>query len=150
MNITFLYRTIVGRFSIVALILTGILFSYGCGDTKEPPTLMQEVIAIHDSVMPKMPEIGRLVAELKPLADSTAKGVAYKNAMEDLQAAHTSMMDWMKGFGDRFDYAETMEGKALTPEKMAWLEEEEVKVKAMAEQVNRSIEQARALLDKRE
>jgi len=59
-------------------------------------------------------------------------------------------MDWMKGFGDRFDYAETMEGKALTPEKMAWLEEEEVKVKAMAEQVNRSIEQARALLDKRE
>ncbi len=150
MNITFLYRTIVGRTGLIILLLAGVLSTSACRESKEAPTRMQEVMAIHDSVMPKMPEIGRLVAELKPLADSTAQGRQYQKAMEELQAAHTSMMDWMKGFGDRFDYEEIMEGKALNAEKTAWLEEEEVKVKAMAEQVNSSIAKAQSLLESRE
>jgi hypothetical protein len=110
---------------------------------------MQEVVAVHDSVMPKMSRIGQLVATLKPLADSTAEGRAYQQSMVDLQEAHQSMMDWMKGFGDRFDYAEIMEGKELSAEKARWLEEEAVKVQAMAEQVNGSIARAEELLENR-
>ena len=109
---------------------------------------MEEVMAIHDEVMPEMSTISKLVAELKPLADSTATGQEYGKAMKDLQAAHKSMMDWMKGFGDRFDSEEILEGKPLTEEKQQWLLEEEEKVKAMRDQVNSSIEQAKALLDK--
>ncbi|MEJ2162136.1 MAG: hypothetical protein P8X60_02135 [Robiginitalea sp.] len=147
MNITFLYRTIARRVILAALISTGILFSTSCREEKQPPTQMQTVMAVHDSVMPKMSEIGRLVAELKPLADSTSEGLVYRKAMEDLQAAHTSMMDWMQGFGERFDYGEIMEGKELSQQKQTWLEEEEVKVKEMAEQVKSSITQARELLE---
>lgn len=116
--------------------------------TDEGSVSMEDVIAVHDEVMPKMKEIGRLVAELKPMADSTEAGAPYLKAMTDLQAAYTSMMDWMKGFGDRFDYEEIQGKKPLTPEKQAWLEEEDVKVKAMRDQVNQSIAAARELLGK--
>ena len=111
---------------------------------------MEYVMAIHDSVMPEMSTISRLVGQLKPLADSTEQGQTYQKAMEDLQAAHTAMMDWMKGFGDRFDHEEIMKGKELSPEKQEWLKEEEVKVKAMADKVNTSIARAESLLQERE
>ena len=60
------------------------------------------------------------------------------------------MMDWMKGFGDRFDHEEIMKGKELSPEKQEWLKEEEAKVKDMAEKVTGSIARAKALLKARE
>ena len=129
------------------------LFSTACKEEKKDPQAeadkarMEEVIAIHDEVMPKMQEISGLVAELKPLADSTEWGQPYRIAMEDLQDAHQSMMDWMKGFGDRFDYEETMKGKPLSPEKQEWLKEEEEKVKAMRDQVNQSLKNAKKVLE---
>jgi uncharacterized protein YajQ (UPF0234 family) len=67
--------------------------------------------------------------------------------MRDLQDAHAAMMDWMKGFGDRFDYEEVMEGKPLSPEKIALLKDEEVKVKAMRDLVLQSINSAEKILD---
>lgn len=129
------------------------LFVGSCKEEKKDPQAeadkarMAEVIAIHDEVMPKMNEISGLVAELKPLADSTEWGEPYRIAMKDLQDAHQSMMDWMKGFSDRFDHSETMKGKALTPEKREWLKEEEVKVKAMRDQVNQSLTSAKKVLE---
>ncbi len=116
---------------------------------KETETLsqMKEVMAIHDEVMPKMGTIGKLVAELKPKVDSTETGIAYDKAMKDLQEAHKSMMDWMKGFGDRFTSDEILNGAALTPQKQEWLNEEEEKVKALKLQINTSIENAEKLLE---
>ena len=105
-------------------------------------------MAIHDEVMPEMKTIGQLVSELEPLVDSTAAGQEYANAVTDLQAAHRSMMDWMAGFGERFDSEEILDGKALSEQKEQWLLEEEVKVKVMQEKVNSSIAQAKALLNK--
>ena len=67
--------------------------------------------------------------------------------MKDLQRANKSMMDWMMGFGDRFDSDEILNGKELTAEKQAWLNEEEEKVVALKEQINSSIEKAEALLN---
>lgn len=150
MKISFLYCAI-ARKPLAILILTAILlFAGSCREDKEPPTRMEQVMAIHDSVMPEMGTISRLVSQLKPLADSTENGQAYLKAMEDLQEAHSAMMEWMKGFGDRFDHGEIMKGKALSPEKQEWLKEEEVKVKVMAEKVNTSIAKAKALLKDRE
>ncbi|MDX1328353.1 MAG: hypothetical protein R3299_11675, partial [Arenibacter sp.] len=57
-----------------------------------------------------------------------------------------SMMDWMKNFGERFDGDEIMKGKSLTEEKQQWLDEEEVKVKALRDQINTSIKNAEDLL----
>ncbi len=109
-------------------------------------TQMEEVMAIHDEVMPKMGVLGRLVGKLKAKVDSTEQGMAYEKAMKDLQAANNSMMQWMQGFGDRFDSGEILNGKVLTEQKQKWLDQEEEKVKALREQINSSIEKAEALL----
>ncbi len=135
------------RLSFVAFLV----FSFSCKQEKKEAvqsTQMQNVMAIHDEVMPKMGKLGKLVGELKSKVDTTETGKQYEVAMKDLQDAHDSMMDWMRGFGDRFDSDEILKGKELTPQKQKWLDEEEEKVKAMREQINSSIERAEALLGK--
>ena len=138
------------RVRLLSLLLVGSLVIFSCQEAKKDKglTKMEEVMAIHDEVMPEMSTISKLVAELKPLVDSTAAGQEYDKAMKDLQAAYKSMMDWMGGFGDRFDHAEIMEGKALSEEKQKWLLEEEVKAKAMRDQILTSIARAKELLEK--
>ena len=114
-------------------------------EAKEP-TQMERVVAIHDEVMPKMGMIGKLMTQLEPKIDSTETGMKHQKAKEALQDAHDTMMQWMQGFGDRFDSDEVLYGKELTPEKQRWLDEEEVKVKVMRDKVIGSIENAEALL----
>ena len=116
-------------------------------ETKEV-TRMERVIAVHDEVMPKMGTIGKLINELEPLVDTTSVGKQYDVAIKDLKEGYNLMMDWMKGFGDRFDADEIMEGKALSKEKEAWLVEEEEKVNIMKNKINSSIANAQSLLDK--
>lgn len=131
--------------------LTAFLFFVACKqEAKERTSLseMRNVMAVHDEIMPKMGTIGKLVAELSAKIDSTEAGIPYEAAKKDLQAAHKSMMDWMRGFGDRFSPDEIMNGKALTVEKQQWLKEEEVKIKAVREHFNTSIEKAEKLLGK--
>ncbi|WP_350289813.1 hypothetical protein [uncultured Croceitalea sp.] len=112
----------------------------------EGPSQMEEVMAIHDEVMPKMGTLSKLVAELKEKVDSTDTGKEYEMAMKDLQEANKSMMDWMMGFGNRFDSDEILEGKELSPEKQVWLNEEEEKVKEVAKKINTSIAKAEVLI----
>lgn len=137
------------KFILLSILTIGILIS--CKEEKKQlkgPTQMEEVMAVHDEVMPKMGTIGKLVGELNGIADSTETGLKYEAAKKDLQAAHKSMMDWMQGFGNRFDSDEILKGKKLTEEKQGWLNEEEDKVKALQEEINSSIEGAKALLGK--
>ncbi|MDC6352948.1 MULTISPECIES: hypothetical protein [unclassified Robiginitalea] len=143
---------LIGGRPVLGAMLAGMLLLAGCKgekkqEAKDAPSQMEEVIAVHDEVMPEMKTIANLVAELKPLADSTGSDSQYAVAMQDLQAAHQSMMDWMQGFGNRFDHEEIMKGKALSEEKQAWLAEEQEKVEAMRNQVLGSIERAREVLE---
>ncbi|MFK7812633.1 MAG: hypothetical protein AB8B59_09075 [Maribacter sp.] len=136
------------KFSQIVVALVFIL-TLGCKAEKKASkesNQMEEVMAVHDEVMPKMGKIGRLVADLKKRIDTDKGGAAEKKAMEDLQEAHKTMMDWMKGFGDRFDSDEIMNGKELSKEKKQWLNEEEEKVKVVKEKINTSIANAEALL----
>ncbi len=137
---------------MLALVVSLVIFSCKeepkSNQSAESASKMEEVMAIHDEVMPKMSTIGKLVGELKPMVDSTEQGLEYQRAMTDLQDAHKSMMDWMKGFGERFDSDEILNGKELTAEKRVWLLEEEVKVNALREQINSSIANAEELLQK--
>lgn len=111
------------------------------------PTQMENVMAIHDEVMPKMGTLAKYTAELKAKVDTTEMGKQYEAAMKDLQQANKAMMDWMMGFGDRFDSEEILNGKELTPQKQEWLNEEEKKVEALKEQINSSIARAEELLE---
>ncbi|QLE01436.1 hypothetical protein HX109_07610 [Galbibacter sp. BG1] len=113
------------------------------------PSKMEMVMAVHDSLMPKMNTITKLIGDLNTKVDTTEVGKKYEMAKQDLQAAHKSMMDWMKEFGDRFDHEEILNGKELSEEKKEWLKEEEEKVKALKEEINSSIENAEKLLNEK-
>lgn len=128
------------------LILVSLIFTISMACKEEESDQMKQVMAIHDEVMPKMGKIGSLVAQLRKKIDSDQGGPVEKKAMEDLQDANASMMEWMQGFGDRFDSEEIINGKALTEEKKQWLNEEEEKVKLVKEKINTSIANAEALL----
>jgi hypothetical protein len=134
---------------LIALIVLAISCKSEENKTNEE-TRMERVISVHDEMMPKMGTIGKLISALEQKADSTARE-PYKFAQDDLENAYTYMMDWMKGFGDRFDSDEIMNGKALSKQKEAWLIEEEEKVTIMRDMINNSITNAEALLkDKNE
>jgi len=134
---------------IVALLIVLLVFTMSCKNEKKETketTRMERVIAVHDEMMPKMGTLGSLINKLKPKIDSSAVGKQYKAAENDLEDAYNYMMDWMKGFGDRFDSDEIMKGKALSKEKEALLIEEEKKVNIMRDKINQSIANAEALL----
>jgi len=131
-------------FSILAAVV--LISSLSCKDEKDTNEQMKKVMAIHDEVMPKMSAMGSMVGELSSKEDSTELGIQYKAARKDLQDAHKAMMDWMQGFGNRFDSDEILNGKALTAQKQIWLDEEEEKVKALREQIYSSIKNAEKIL----
>ncbi len=130
-------------------VVTFLVFT-ACKESKttQEPSKMEHVMSIHDEVMPKMGTLGKLVGQLKPMADSLGAESVEAKAMKDLQEANKSMMDWMQGFGDRFDADEIMNGKELSDEKKAWLNEEEEKVQQVKENINSSIESAEKILAK--
>lgn len=135
---------------ITLLVVVGFLFITSCREEKrnEEASQMEQVMAIHNEVMPKMGQLGKLVGQLKPMADSLGVDSPQAKAMRDLQDANKAMMDWMQSFGDRFDHSEVMEGKELSEEKKLWLNEEEIKMKELKEKINSSIANAEALLEK--
>lgn len=127
-----------------------IAFGTSCKEEKDT-TQMKEVMAVHDEVMPKMGQLGKLVGQLKGMEnDSTKMGMEYQKARIDLQEANEAMMDWMQGFGNRFTPDEILNGKELPKKKQQWLDEEEEKVRALREQINSSIEKAQGLLGKKD
>ncbi|MEZ4796542.1 MAG: hypothetical protein R2785_05175 [Flavobacteriaceae bacterium] len=139
-------------FSIKALfVLLILLVSFSCKEEKQPneeKLRMEKILAAHDEVMPKMGTIGKLIGKLEPMVDTTAIGKQYEVAILDLKEGYNLMMDWMKGFGDRFDSDEIMGNKTLADEKKAWLIEEEEKVNIMRNKIINSIKNAEELLNK--
>ncbi|WP_339836419.1 hypothetical protein [uncultured Maribacter sp.] len=135
-------------FTILAIV--GLLSATSCKESKKvkESSQMEQVMDIHDEVMPKMGTLGKLVGQLKPMADSLGAESIEAKAMKDLQQANRSMMDWMQGFGNRFDSEEIMNGKELSDEKKQWLKKEEEKVKKVKEDINSSIERAEEILKK--
>src|SRR5690606_22846800 len=83
---------------------------------------MEEVMAVHDNLMPKMSDISSLMSELETKIDSSQSSTQYQKAINDLEASHKAMMDWMKDFGAKFDVDEILKGKPLTQEKQQLLD----------------------------
>ena len=146
--VKFEHKLIIMKKVLALLVFTGMFLNISCKEKKEieEQTKMDQVMEIHNEAMDKMNIIAKLVGELKSKVDTTEMGQKYEVAMKDLQAAHKSMMDWMQSFGTRFDHAEIMEGQELSEQKKLWLDEEEVKVQEVKEQIDGSIERAKALL----
>lgn len=137
-------------FKFIITLLLILFTTTNCkNENKELPkekSQMQEVLAVHDEVMPKMGKIGNLITQIDEKIKETDSTEVLLNANQDLKDSHKAMMDWMKGFGERFDSDEILKGKALTDEKQKYLDEEEAKVKALRDKMNSSIKNAEDLL----
>jgi len=132
---------------LTATVIICTLFS--CKEETPKSSQMQGVMEIHDEVMPKMGKLSSLVGKLKPMADSLGTDSPENKAMEGLQDANESMMQWMQNFGSTFNSEEILEGKELSAEKRILLDMEEEKVLAVKEKINSSIATAEALLSKK-
>lgn len=115
-------------------------------DSEKVKTKMEEVMEAHDQIMDRMPELSKLIGKLETKADASNEKQKYRNAIEDLKSANKSMMDWMAGFGNRFEADEMYKGKTLTGQKQKWLLEEEKNVSDLREEINLSIQQGKDLL----
>lgn len=119
-------------------------------EAQEFQTLFDEVIAVHDEVMPKMGKLNALGQQLKRETDTTT--TAYTEAAEGLQKSHKAMMDWMKDFSEKFPY-ESSPLKDKTSEEIAQkvtlLKAEKDEVHELRDLINQSIEKAERLLEKK-
>jgi hypothetical protein len=121
-----------------------ILLAWGCGqETKDNQALYDEVMKVHDEVMPKMNDIYKLREQLKKqIADSAGlveeKEKAIESAILKLDSSSESMMVWMRNFNPLPD--------SLGEEKAReYLEDQKVKVEKVKEDMLQAIEEAEAL-----
>ena len=135
----------------VSLIL---VFVISCDKTPSKETLQfnstfKEVMAVHDEVMPKMNEMGKLSTELKAKVDTTAAGQIYQKALDSLGNAHKSMMKWMEDFSNKFPHSDDrLKGKSTEQilSAIEELKEEKTKVDAVRNALNGSISNAKTVL----
>lgn len=108
--------------------------------------LYDQVMDIHDEVMPRMDDIERLKRELKEEITNTPDMVAERKAeleqvISNLDSAGTAMMDWMHKFNPLPDSADQEDARE-------YLENEMEKIKKVRDQMNESIEKAKGTTQK--
>lgn len=131
------------------LLLFGLsLFAMACGDNYQAQQAAHdEVMEIHDDVMPKMSEIQRLVRSLKkhlkteegqtPLDDATKAKI--ETVIQQLEAADEGMMAWMNTYKKP---KKEMEKAAA----LAYLEKEKGQITKVRSEMLASIEVGTALV----
>ncbi len=143
MKLPFLY-------SVSLILLLCISCNQLSGEEQKFDTLMQEVIDVHDEVMPKMGEISTLIKYLDPKIDTTEVGKTHAKAQQDLKDSYDFMMKWMSDFSDNFPHENEdskMDAEKLSTQ-MKLLQKEKVKVHELKDQIHSSIKNAKKLLEK--
>lgn len=118
------------------------------GNSEENPNqaLYDQVMDIHDEVMPRAEDIYQLKKELQEKVASTPNLVSEKKqelelAIAQLDSADQSMMDWMHHFHPLPDSADQEKARA-------YLESEMESIKKVREFMNESIEKAKGVVSK--
>lgn len=119
-------------------------------EEQEFDLLMQNIIDVHDEVMPKMSEMSSLIKELETKTDTTAQGQSYAKAQQDIKDAHDYMMTWMSNFSDAFSSVkkDAIKDSKEIAKQIELLKKEKDKVNTLKDHINSSIENARQLLQK--
>ncbi len=118
-------------------------------EEQEFDILMQQVIDVHDEVMPKMGEMSTLIRELEAKIDTTANGQRYAKTQQDVKDAYDYMMTWMGDFSNTFPHeTDDKISKEKLSSQIKLLKEEDIKVKKLRDQINSSIKNAKELLEK--
>jgi len=141
------------------ILFLGLIFSISCNksshheqhEQEEAPNpnqaLYEEVMAVHDEVMPKANEIYKLKKELQDKIAKTPDLIGDKKKQLDqiiaeLDSADHSMMDWMHKFNPLPDSANQETARE-------YLENEMEKIKKVRELINGSIQKAKEEVGKK-
>ena len=81
------------------------------------PTQMEQVVALHDELMPQMGTMSELIGKLEASMDTTQVDSMKLTAIQNLKGANQEMMSWMMDFGNAFESGEVFGEVALTEEK---------------------------------
>lgn len=121
-------------FWIVALFLTGSLA--GCGP--DINALHDEVMVIHDDVMPRMGEMHQLRISLeRQMSDlDSVSALPYRDAIQSLHEGEDMMWTWMNAY---------KRPTSSTPESVQYLQEQKVIITTVAEKMTSAIDQAKTL-----
>ena len=145
------------NFNLSITLLAILLFTWGCAQKNQDhgehnhhhdeatgnQALYDEVMKVHDEVMPKMNDIYKLKGELKKKISDTPdmpaeKKSAIESALVKLDSASESMMVWMRKFNPLPDSV----GEAKATQ---YLEDQKVKVQKVKDDMLKAIEDAKAL-----
>ena len=140
------HRPLTMKTILPALAIITFAAVWSCGQkAQDNQALYDEVMKVHDEVMPKMNDIYKLKEGLKKQITNTPELVAEKReAIEStilkLDSASESMMVWMRNFNPLPD--------SLGEEKARdYLEEQQEKIKKVKEDILQAIEEAEELTD---
>lgn len=90
-------------------------------------TLKDEVMALHDKVMPEMTPMSKLQSQLLNASVGSADSITIVTTATELKYAKDAMMKWMHDYSNTWDEAWTNEEKAVflkgEKEKMARIDE---------------------------
>jgi hypothetical protein len=131
----------------LALSILGII---SCRPTVNPEkeqekAVLNDIMAVHDKVMPQMGELNtlqqKLYADAKHVTDATLKQT-YTSAAEKLEKADDAMMDWMGQFKGSFE--------GMTHDQiMTYLNTQKVKVSEMQLIFDKNMQEAKQLFEKK-
>lgn len=112
-------------------------------DSTQPP-LFNEIMAVHDEIMPKMNDIETLKQEIRMRMDSidamnsdSKYREQFRHALAELNRADNMMSDWMSNFKENYD---TIKADL---DKNSFLEGERAKIEGVKITMNESINVAK-------
>ncbi len=114
---------------------------------KKQDAIRDELMAIHDDVMPKMGELSTLAGQLKQIiaTDSTlteTERTKIESAITRMALAEEGMMDWMATFRQ----PEMLRGKMENEAILQYLEAEKQKINDVSAQIRSGIEDGKQLI----
>ena len=131
----------------IILILSAVIF-LGCEDPlkKERVQTRQEVMAIHDEMMPQMHKIQSAQKKLTLMIKNAEQQrdslnlIKYKSAYQQLEVADRTMHDWMKQYSE--PPLETPDNQAIT-----YFKKQKVKVTMMKNVMVTNMNKAKQVID---
>lgn len=134
---------------ILSFALLTLLWTMSCEEKKKEAkdVLYDQVMEIHDEIMPKMGDIMKYKKQLKSKMDALVENPeenseridALNQAITDLDNSHDEMMGWMREFNPDFE--------SMTSEEiMNYLDEQKVKIEQVGKVTHAALNNAEELL----
>lgn len=132
------------HFTMLFLLLSGLLFTACGNDKKQLETLTKETETIHDEAMKDMADMNRVAREIKDFMISATmtpeQSAQYNEVLTNIGNAENHMMEWMK------NYKPT---DALAPaEALQYLQDQKVSIQKNHAEIKAALEAGKKLQGK--